>query len=73
MSKQSGRTPGTVTDEEIIELCQIAKIPEAGRSMFADDFREVVAQAVRRGKDYKSPDGAAPIIADATAISVASG
>ena len=73
MSKQSDRVPGTVTDAEIQKLCvcEIAKIPEAARTNFADDFRAVIAKATRRGKDYKSPDGAAPIIADAEAASAA--
>jgi hypothetical protein len=71
MSKQSERAPGTVTDAEICDLCHIAKIPEASRVIFAADFRAAIAKANRRGADYRSPDGAAPIIAGAKAISAA--
>jgi hypothetical protein len=71
MSKQSERAPSTVTDAEICDLCHIAKIPEASRVIFAADFRAAIAKANRRGADYRSPDGAAPIIAGAKAISAA--
>ncbi len=71
MSKQSERAAGTVTDAEICDLCQIAKIPEANREIFAADFRAAIAKANRRGADYRSPDGAAPIIAEANAVSAA--
>jgi hypothetical protein len=71
MTKQPSRTPGIVTDADIDGLCDIAKIPEAGRAAFAVEFRAAVEAATRRGANYKAPDPVPPMIAASNAISEA--
>jgi hypothetical protein len=58
-------------DAKILQLCEIAKIPEPARAAFAQDLTAAIALANRRGADYRSPDGALPILGDAEAVSAA--
>ena len=58
-------------DAKIRQLCELAKIPEANRATFAQDLAASIALANRRGVDYRSPDGALPILSDAEVVSAA--